>query len=180
MQQTGKRSTPDVAFDGDPNTGVRVYQTSLFSGEGSWEIVGGTSLGTPAWAAIVAIVDQGRNLSGKGSLDGASQTLPTLYALPSTDFNTVAPLFTRINDAAGEGANTTTGRGTPNGPALVADLVSSNLSTALTTSKARVAARTSSAVAKHKVPKAIATPPARPLVFPLFHQRGVKTHGTID
>ena len=27
---------------------------------------------------------------GKGSLDGASQTLPTLYALPSTDFHSVA------------------------------------------------------------------------------------------
>ena len=57
---------------------------------GSWEVVGGTSLGTPAWAAIIAIADQGRALEGKGSLDGATQTLPTLYALPASDFNTVA------------------------------------------------------------------------------------------
>ena len=87
VQGTGKRSTPDVAFDGDPDTGVRVYQTSLYGGQGSWEVVGGTSLGAPAWAAIIAIADQGRALKGKGSLDGATQMLPTLYALPSSDFN---------------------------------------------------------------------------------------------
>ena len=66
VQATGRRSTPDVAFDGDPNTGVAVYETSYFTGQGSWETVGGTSLGTPSWAAIIAIVDQGRNLSGLG------------------------------------------------------------------------------------------------------------------
>ncbi len=180
LQETGKRSTPDVAFDGDPNTGVRVYQTSLYSGEGSWEIVGGTSLGTPAWAAITAIVDEGRVLAGKGTLDGATQTLPTLYALPSTDFNVIAPLITRTNNAAGALANTSTGRGTPNGPALAADLVASNISTALTTSKARIAARTQSSVAKKKVAKAIVRHPARPLVSRLLERRGVKTHGIID
>ena len=70
VQVTGKRSTPDVAFDADPDTGVAVYQT-FFGNHGSWEVVGGTSLGTPAWAAIIAIVDQGRALEGAGSLDGA-------------------------------------------------------------------------------------------------------------
>ena len=113
MQGTGKRSTPDVAFDGDPNTGVRVYQTSLFTGHGSWEVVGGTSLGTPAWAAIIAIVDQGRVLDGKGSLDGATQTLPTLYSLPSTDFNVIAPLGSRISQAAGGAPIPSTGQGHP-------------------------------------------------------------------
>ena len=82
VQGTGGKSTPDVAFDGDPNTGVLVYQTSIETGLGSWEIVGGTSLGTPAWAAIIAVADQGRGLAGKGSLDGGTQTLPALYALP--------------------------------------------------------------------------------------------------
>ena len=163
LQGTGKRNTPDVAFDGDPNTGVRVYQTSLFTGVGSWEIVGGTSLGTPAWAAIIAIVDQGRGLQGKGSLDGPTQTLPALYSLPSTDFNVIAPVFSKTNDAVGAGsANTSTGLGTPNGPSLVADLVASGISTALTTSKARVAARTQSHVAKKKVAKAIVRREATP------------------
>ena len=75
VQGTGKRSTPDVAFDGDPDTGVQVYQTPLLAGRVRGEVVGGTSLGSPAWAAIIAIADQGRNLEGKGALDGATQTL---------------------------------------------------------------------------------------------------------
>ena len=91
VQATGRRSTPDVAFDGDPDTGVAVYETSLSTGRGSWVTVGGTSLGTPAWAAIIAIVDQGRALSGEGSLDGPTQTLPTLYALPSSGFQRDRP-----------------------------------------------------------------------------------------
>ncbi len=84
------RSTPDVAFDGDPNTGVEVYSTAPGSSQGSWQVVGGTSLGAPAWAGIIAIVDQGRALAGLSSLDGPTQTLPSLYAAPSTDFNSVA------------------------------------------------------------------------------------------
>ena len=91
IQTTGFRATPDVAFDADPNTGVPVYQTQPYSGQPTVEYVGGTSLGAPAWAAIVAIADQGRALEGKGSLDGPTQTLPTLYSLPSADFHAVGP-----------------------------------------------------------------------------------------
>ena len=47
-------------------------------------------LGAPSWAAIIAIVDQGRALAGKGSLDGPTQTLPTLYAAPSTGLHAIA------------------------------------------------------------------------------------------
>ena len=82
VQTTGQRATPDVAFDADPSTGVEIYETSPRSGKGSWQVYGGTSLGAPAWAGIIAIVDQGRALAGKGSLDGPTQTLPALYALP--------------------------------------------------------------------------------------------------
>ena len=64
VQQTGMRSTPDVAFDADPNTGVEVYSTPPGSSQGSWQEVGGTSLGAPAWAGIIAIVDQGRAFAG--------------------------------------------------------------------------------------------------------------------
>jgi hypothetical protein len=137
IQATGKRATPDVAFDGDPNTGVEVYETSLYTAEGSWQVVGGTSLGTPAWAAIIAIADQGRALSGQGSLDGPSQTLPTLYAIPATDFHAVAgPVHSGRRGSFN--ANLVTGLGSPVGPALIADLVASTLSHHLVTSTARV------------------------------------------
>ena len=152
VQTTHHRSTPDVAFVADPNTGVEVYETPPRSNAGSWIVVGGTSLGTPAWAAIVAIVDQGRALDGEGSLDGPTQTLPALYSLPSTDFHSVQALppispignglsffgfsphgwpFLRNAGKKSAGttarANTTTGLGSPVGPNLVGGLVASDL-----------------------------------------------------
>ena len=89
VQFTGQRSTPDVSFDANPSTGINIYETSPRSGHGSWRVYGGTSLGAPVWAGIIAIVDQGRALAGKGSLDGATQTIPSLYALPKSDFKSV-------------------------------------------------------------------------------------------
>jgi hypothetical protein len=80
---------PDVAYDGDPNTGFLVYDSIPYQGNEGWQVVGGTSAGSPQWAAIIALVDQGRALRGVGSLDGASQTIPDLHALPSSDFNEV-------------------------------------------------------------------------------------------
>jgi subtilase family serine protease len=135
FQATGRRSSPDVAFDGDPNTGVLVYETDPDTLLGSWQIVGGTSLGTPAWAAIIAIADQGRALAGEPSLDGATQSLPALYALPTADFKSVAS-YGRRGQAAAATANTSTGRGTPDGQALVDALVANIGSTPLDTSSA--------------------------------------------
>jgi subtilase family serine protease len=165
VQQTGMRSTPDVAFDGDPNTGVEVYATAPGFTQGAWQVVGGTSLGAPAWAGIIAIVDQGRALRGLSSLDGPSQTLPSLYAAPATDFNSVAgaqsgnefptggfaPFASSfyslgnglgvVNSPAGASsagatANTATGVGSPIGPAVISDLVNTTLTMPLTTSLA--------------------------------------------
>jgi len=165
VQSTGYKATPDVAFDADPNTGGLVYVTlpTRSGSQGSWLTVGGTSLGTPAWAGIIAIADQGRALRGEGSLDGSTQTLPLLYAAPSSDFHTVAaapPSFgggggfgygygygafgssslfggsglgaSATTSSSSIGANTATGLGTPNGPALVSDLVTSTLTTPVT------------------------------------------------
>ena len=136
VQTTGQRSTPDVAFDGAPGTGVEVYETPPHSRRGSWQVTAGTSLGAPAWAGIMAIVDQGRALAGEGSLDGPTQTLPDLYALPSSDFHNVSPSpllgglssvlgFLFGPGSAGATANTETGLGSPNGPSLIAGLVAS-------------------------------------------------------
>src|SRR5262249_27785088 len=69
------------------------------------------SAGAPQWAALIAIADQGRALAGEGTLDGATQTLPTLYQLPSSDFHDI----TSGNNgySAGTGYDLVTGRGTP-------------------------------------------------------------------
>src|SRR5208283_4699973 len=59
------------------------------SSQGQWEVFGGTSVGAPSWAGIIAIIDQGRALAGQGSLS-TSQTLTTLYSAPSTAYYKVA------------------------------------------------------------------------------------------
>ena len=86
------RSTPDVSFEADPSTGVAVsfVPPGGTPGIGNWGIVGGTSVGAPAWAGIVAIADQGRALASQPALTGGTQTVPDLYALPATDFRKVA------------------------------------------------------------------------------------------
>jgi hypothetical protein len=141
VQTTGDRSTPDVAFDANPSTGVAIFETSPRSGKGSWQVSGGTSLGAPAWAGIIAIVDQGRALAGKGSLDGPTQTLPALYSLPKSDFKSVTSYEGFLGtgglssllgmvfspDSGGANANIATGRGSPNGPSLIADLAAATI-----------------------------------------------------
>jgi hypothetical protein len=124
FQSTGRKTVADVAFVGDPNTGVAVYTTNPSDGQGGWLVVGGTSVGTPAWAGIIAIVDQGLALGGKGSLDGATQTLPDLYSLASGDFNAVSNSTIAVR--TGRFSSTiisADGRGTPVGVKLIADLV---------------------------------------------------------
>jgi len=58
VQSTGQRTSPDVSFNANPNTGVAVYDSVPFSsGQSGWFQVGGTSAGTPAWAGLVAIAE---------------------------------------------------------------------------------------------------------------------------
>jgi len=51
------RAVPDVAYDGDPNTGVYVYDSVPINGNSGWWLVGGTSAGAPQWAGISAIAN---------------------------------------------------------------------------------------------------------------------------
>ncbi|MGD0390587.1 MAG: S53 family peptidase, partial [Tepidisphaeraceae bacterium] len=94
---------PDVAYDADPNTGFLVYDSLAYKGSSGWQVVGGTSDGSPQWAAIIALVDQGLSLRGLGSLDGPTQTISDLYNLPSGDFNQVSGSgFTGLGSPIGE------------------------------------------------------------------------------
>jgi hypothetical protein len=104
----------------DPNTGAAVIDSYDF-GNTTPVCIGGTSLATPMWAGIIALADQGRALAGLGTLDGATQTLPMLYALPSSDFHDIT---TGNNGyAAGPGFDLVTGLGTPIVNKLVPDLI---------------------------------------------------------
>jgi kumamolisin len=77
------RNVPDLAWDGDLNTGPNVIYnaTSYFAG--------GTSVGTPSWAGILALVAQSRTAAGKGRLQDPQAAIyglrgkGTLYTIVS-------------------------------------------------------------------------------------------------
>jgi subtilase family serine protease len=117
-----RRAAPDVAYDGDGNTGFRFFDSYDHPDDG-WRVIGGTSAGTPQWAALIAIADQGRALRGEGSLDGPSQTLPTLYALGGT--SAFHDITTGCNHdyCAQPGYDEVTGLGTPVADQVVAGLL---------------------------------------------------------
>jgi subtilase family serine protease len=120
------RAVPDVAYNASSNSPYAIYDTSSYGG---WLEVYGTSAGAPQWAALVAIADQGRALDGKGTLDGASATLPTLYQLPQSDFHDITS-GSNGSYSAGPGYDLVTGRGSPLANLVVNGLVAEGTSSA--------------------------------------------------
>jgi hypothetical protein len=125
VQRTGARTTPDVSFDASPNTAFYVYDSVPISGQAGWFAVGGTSAAAPQWAALVAVVDQGRAALGKGSLDGPTQTLPGLYSAAQTAYSSNFHDVTSGSNgySARVGYDLVTGLGTPAANRLIATLV---------------------------------------------------------
>lgn len=115
------RNVADVAFNADPYTGQ--YVAIIPSGQStvSWYSMGGTSLGTPQWAGIVAVANAKRAVNAKSSL-GLVQNL--IYpASPLSGFYTsgsggsfFADVTTGASGAisAGSGYDIPSGLGTPN------------------------------------------------------------------
>jgi hypothetical protein len=118
VQTSGFRSSPDVSYNANPNTGFAVYDTVAAGGRTGWFQIGGTSAGAPQWAALVAIANQGRALSGQGALSGAQANL---YSLASTDFRDVVSGSNGL--AAKAGYDLVTGRGSPIASSIIRDLV---------------------------------------------------------
>jgi hypothetical protein len=127
VQNTGVRTVPDVSYDADPNTGVPIYSSSA----GGWLVTGGTSAAAPQWAGLVALADQGRALVGLGPLDGASQTIPSLYRFPS-DLRDVTSGSNGFS--ATRGYDLATGLGTPIAVKIVGDLAFHAISSNVTAS----------------------------------------------
>jgi hypothetical protein len=125
-QTAARRTSPDVAYDANPATGFPIYDSYNYPASAPWAEFGGTSAGTPQWAALVAIANQGRALAGLGSLDGPGQTLPALYQLPDGDFHdiTTGTSTGTLQYSAGPGYDLVTGRGSPVANLVVAGLVS--------------------------------------------------------
>jgi len=120
VQSTGRRTTPDVSMDADLASGVAVYDSYDAGTAAPWIQVGGTSLSTPMWAALVAIIDQGLAQVSKPSLSGPTQLLPKLYSLPN-DFHDVIG-GSNGGFTAVAGYDEVTGIGTPIANVLLNDV----------------------------------------------------------
>jgi subtilase family serine protease len=122
-QSLTARTNPDVAYDADPNTGFPVYNSYASPPSTPWSLIGGTSDAAPQWAGLIAIADQGRALAGLSSLAGATETLPVLYSLPSSDFHDITMGGSTGSPAysATAGYDLVTGRGTPVANQIVPD-----------------------------------------------------------
>jgi hypothetical protein len=92
-----KRAVPDVSFNGNPSTGVSVFN-------GSWWKIGGTSAGAPQWAAINAV---GRSVTNENLYDRAKSSY-------SSYFRDITLGLNYVNSAA-EGYDLVTGLGSPLG-----------------------------------------------------------------
>lgn len=82
-----QRGIPDVAWDANPSTGVAIYDSTPDQGQSGWFVVGGTSVGAPSWAAMIALADEGRVAAGKNPFSNI-QLNTDLYNLAGTTDST--------------------------------------------------------------------------------------------
>jgi subtilase family serine protease len=143
----GKRATPDIAMDADPQTGMLVGETQTFpdgTAKYSEYRIGGTSLASPLYAGIEAISDQvyGRShgfvnpaiyaLNGTPSVRDVTPRPPSAvvrvnYNNSIDDTAGTTPILRSLDDEAqsihtAPGWDTITGVGTPNGLSYLTNL----------------------------------------------------------
>lgn len=118
---TAHRSTPDVAADADPQTGVATFDsTPLLSGSNAgkgpgWIEAGGTSLAAPLWAGMMALKDQQLVAAGQAKLQIANsfQASPP-YSLPAADLTDIVGAPNSNGPGSpGVGYDVATGLGSP-------------------------------------------------------------------
>jgi hypothetical protein len=132
------RATPDVSIDGNPDTGLSVYDSYDGGTSTPWFKVGGSSAATVLWSGLVAITDQGRIADGSSTLNGPNQTLPALYSLSSSDFHDIT---TGSNGeySSGSGFDLVTGLGTPVANYLAPALAASDVTVTTDNTPAKLA-----------------------------------------
>ena len=107
------RTTPDVSYNAAIDGGVLVYTS--FLGFPAFFFVGGTSAGSPQWAAVFALVNQCRANHGLGPLGFANATI---YSLAGAGFHDITTgnnelVGTPVGFTAGTGWDSASGWGTP-------------------------------------------------------------------
>jgi subtilase family serine protease len=105
----GLRGIPDVSFDADPNTGVSGYDSTRMRGQSGWFAAGGTSVGAPNWAGILAA----GAAAGKTALQGHSAIYSGGYATNLRDITSGTNGTCGTDCTAGTGYDLVTGLGSP-------------------------------------------------------------------
>ena len=105
----GYRGIPDVSFEGNPNTGVSVYDSTSYSGQSGWFTLGGTSVGAPNWAGILAA----GAAAGKTALQGDAAIYSGGYTTNLRDVTSGTNGTCGTDCTAGAGYDLVTGLGSP-------------------------------------------------------------------
>lgn len=104
-----KRGIPDVSFDANPSTGVSVYDSTSYQGQSGWFTLGGTSVGAPNWAGILAA----GAAAGSTALQGDSAIYSGGYSTHLRDITSGTNGSCGTDCTAGAGYDLVTGLGSP-------------------------------------------------------------------
>jgi len=124
------RAVADVAFNADPTTGQYVALSARGAARTAWNSYGGTSIGAPQWAGLVAVANARRAAIGKKPLGDFHAALYQAIANSPVPH---AASFADVVDGrdgacaacvAAIGYDTLTGWGTPNADVLLPALAS--------------------------------------------------------
>jgi subtilase family serine protease len=114
------RAVPDISYAAEPGGGYPVYAKSAFTG---WLLASGTSVATPQWAAVVALV-----IERGGEALSSNSFLSKLYELaqdPAAYRRSFVDVTQGLNGACGapcsahDGYDLVTGLGAPNLPGIM-------------------------------------------------------------
>jgi subtilase family serine protease len=105
----GKRGIPDISFDANPNTGVSVFDSTNFQGQSGWFTLGGTSVGAPNWAGILAA----GAAAGKTALQGDAAIYSGGFSTNLRDITSGTNGSCGTDCTAGTGYDLVTGLGSP-------------------------------------------------------------------
>jgi hypothetical protein len=120
-----RRAVADVSFNADPNTGQYVIITPP-GGSAGWNVYGGTSISSPQWAGMLALINANRVQNGQSLLGDMHAPLYSQIAKVPGNYASAFYDITTGSDGscatcrAALGYDQSTGWGTPNYASLLA------------------------------------------------------------
>ncbi len=108
------RGEADVSAVADPNTGVAVYDSYTYRGQGGWMVFGGTSVASPIIASVYGLAGNAGTIMAAPTGSSASYAYTHTSSLHDVKSGSNGSCGTIVCNA-GTGWDGPTGLGTPNG-----------------------------------------------------------------